>query len=257
MKLIVQHREAFLFSKQKLGQINIYYNTKGVIMGKRKTLSAKISKLIHQEANSTCPFCGERNVSSLEIHHIEEIYNGGTDEPDNLILVCANCHSAITIGDISKEEVIKKKKLLKLNALSKAVTPANVFSINDTINNGIIGQVVNIKTGRKSNPKMQPPQNSIAADLEKRNYIMHLIDRYKDYKKYDIRPGEEHKYAIIYRAIKSEFKCKWDMVPIQRFDKLVLFLQSRVDSTKLGRIRKARGQKNYSSFEEYLSKYQR
>ena len=63
------------------------------------------------------------------------------------------------------------------------------------------------------------------------------------------------KRAILYKQIEKRFGAKWDMIPLQSFDALVIYIQSRIDKTKYGRIQKAHGRKNYSEFEEYLEKY--
>lgn len=40
-----------------------------------------------------CAICGNKDF--LEVHHITPKTSGGTDDYDNLILLCACCHSAI------------------------------------------------------------------------------------------------------------------------------------------------------------------
>lgn len=55
-----------------------------------KPIPKKVEKLVYQEANSCCAFCGERNVAALEIHHINPRADGGGNEPENLLLVCGN-----------------------------------------------------------------------------------------------------------------------------------------------------------------------
>ena len=63
------------------------------------------------------------------------------------------------------------------------------------------------------------------------------------------------KYPVFYQQIKKRFGAKWDMIPLQLFDALIVYIQSRIDKTKHGRIQKAHGKKNYSEFDEYLKKY--
>jgi len=63
------------------------------------------------------------------------------------------------------------------------------------------------------------------------------------------------KYAILYQQIKKRFGTKWDMIPLERFDDLVMYIQSKIDKTRHGKIQNASAKKNYSSFAEYLEKY--
>ncbi len=78
----------------------------------RKKISPKIKAELQKEINSTCQFCSSQEVGHFQIHHIDE--NKDNNERINLLLVCANCHSKITKGDIPKEDVIEcKRQLLK------------------------------------------------------------------------------------------------------------------------------------------------
>lgn len=42
-----------------------------------------------------CFICGEDNSVVLEEHHIVPRRYGGTDDEENLVTLCANCHSAV------------------------------------------------------------------------------------------------------------------------------------------------------------------
>lgn len=219
-------------------------------MSNQKAIPLKTQKRIFQEANSQCAFCHESSVEALEIHHINERANGGGNEPENLILVCANCHEKITNGSLTRSSVIEKKfemMVNKKNIPNETLQLAKIFNINTNNNNGIIGETINIKT-QKNRIKILPSSGAIASDPHRKNYIKHLIDRYNDFKKADRNVGD-FKYALIYGAIKREFKCKWDMVPIEKFEDLSVCLQGRIDKTILGRTQKSRGIKNYSTFE--------
>lgn len=72
----------------------------------------KIRAGLQQEINSECPFplCDNREVGHLQIHHIDE--NPQNNLPSNLLLLCPVCHSKITKGDISQEEVKRIKSRL-------------------------------------------------------------------------------------------------------------------------------------------------
>lgn len=77
---------------------------------KRLTIPAKIKALLQKEINSKCPFCVSTDVDHFHYHHIDE--NPSNNDVSNLLMVCPLCHSKITKGDISKKEVIEKKKSL-------------------------------------------------------------------------------------------------------------------------------------------------
>jgi len=72
-------------------------------------LSKRTVSKILKRAKAKCVLCGW-SVASCDIHHITERCNGGTDDIDNLAVVCPNCHRTIhVLGDdfITKEELMK------------------------------------------------------------------------------------------------------------------------------------------------------
>ncbi|WP_052298612.1 hypothetical protein [Syntrophobotulus glycolicus] len=60
------------------------------------------------------------------------------------------------------------------------------------------------------------------------------------------------KYSLIYDAIKREIGFKWDETSNERLENLYTFLQKRIDNTILGKTRKARGMRSYSTYKEYM-----
>lgn len=65
--------------------------------------ATKTRSILQQEIDSVCPFCSNNEVGHFQIHHIDE--NPENNERSNLLLLCPTCHSKITKGDISIEEV--------------------------------------------------------------------------------------------------------------------------------------------------------
>ncbi len=223
-----------------------------------KSIPERIRKKIYQESGMACSRCGEEDVATFEIHHIKPISEGGKNEESNLILFCSNCHSKVTHGEIKTSEILKLKKSLR-NANRSHKTESvssNVINFPRGINQGTIANVVNkteIVTQSKT-VRVNPPDGSIASNLMHKNYIKHLIDRYHKFKESDVG-REGMKYSILYGSIKRRFGAKWDMIPMERFDEISEFLQQRIDGTILGKTRKSRRQKNYSTFSEFCDKH--
>lgn len=225
-------------------------------MSAAKTLPSKTKKLIFQEAQCRCPFCGESDVAVLEIHHITERTDGGSNDPENLILVCANCHSKITCGVIPRHEVLAMKATLveRGKRITAQTSATSIFNITGGQHSGIIANTVIVKSLRNRSPKVSYPEGSIGSNLPYRNYIKYLIERYSEFKKAD-KSIQAFSYAVIYKAIKSEFKSSWNYIPEGQFSNLSFFLQNRIDRTILGKVRRHRGQKNYETFEEFKLRY--
>lgn len=55
-----------------------------------------------------CAICNLDEECCLEVHHIDE--NRDNDNPDNLIILCANCHSRIHRGGLKITEEVKNKR---------------------------------------------------------------------------------------------------------------------------------------------------
>lgn len=53
-----------------------------------------------------CEICSW-NKTTRDIHHIKEVVNGGTNELNNLISVCPNCHRMIHNNLISENDLLK------------------------------------------------------------------------------------------------------------------------------------------------------
>ncbi len=81
-------------------------------MKNRPKISPKTKAKLQQEIHSECPLCQNQDVELFELHHIDE--NPENNNLSNLILICPNCHTKITKGDISEEEVKKVKLGLPL-----------------------------------------------------------------------------------------------------------------------------------------------
>lgn len=71
------------------------------------------AKVLNRD-NYICQHCkGKKKDSKLEVHHIIYRSNGGSDEEDNLITLCHNCHSDLHHGKITLKLSGKRKGQLK------------------------------------------------------------------------------------------------------------------------------------------------
>lgn len=93
------------------------------------SLRKQILKLI-----THCECCGDTTKEILQVHHIIPVKKGGTNDANNLIVLCPNCHYKAHRGIISIEELqnfsdnatiqkaINKKKARKKICLSDVDT---------------------------------------------------------------------------------------------------------------------------------------
>jgi hypothetical protein len=94
---------------------------------------------------------------------------------------------------------------------------------------------------------------TVAEDPVKAGYLDYLIKRYNEFREWEIGK-EKMNYVVIRVAYERELKFKVRLTPLALFQKACQYLQGRIEHTKLGRIRKAQGQKVHSTFEEFVAK---
>ena len=73
--------------------------------------SSRRKAILHRD-NYTCQCCGKKNCR-LEVHHIKFKSNGGTDDEENLITLCTDCHKGVHAGTVVLNKKPKKSKNLK------------------------------------------------------------------------------------------------------------------------------------------------
>lgn len=66
------------------------------------------SKKAFRTYEHKCAICNFDKVHALEVHHIDG--NRNNDDINNLIIICANCHSLIHYGDLILTEEIKQNR---------------------------------------------------------------------------------------------------------------------------------------------------
>ncbi|MGL5550327.1 MAG: HNH endonuclease [Culicoidibacterales bacterium] len=76
---------------------------------KPRYIKKAVKNEVDKETNFKCAWCG---VNLMERHHIKEHAVGGSNEADNLILLCPNCHTDVHKGKITSEELRARKKRL-------------------------------------------------------------------------------------------------------------------------------------------------
>lgn len=131
------------------------------------------------------------------------------------------------------------------------------ITINVGNNSGsIAGKVINIINRRDRGKKDDKRyiQGTVGSDPLQIAYIRHLIERYKDFKAADFKDKNQMKYPILYKSIQRDMGFKWDEMPCELFESFCEYLQKKIDNTRIGRVRKKNGDKNYSGYNEFITK---
>src|SRR5258708_19289207 len=81
-------------------------------MKARRSVPVATQRLALHEAGYRCANRVCRTVLTLEIHHLDLVSEGGSDDPVNLLRLCPNCHSLHHNGSIPIESLHPWKALL-------------------------------------------------------------------------------------------------------------------------------------------------
>ena len=98
----------------------------------RERLDPVLRKSVLARDNNTCKICeqisGMEYTEVLDVHHIQEVYLGGTDDINNLITACTCCHKLIHLfgrgelnirpfEEMDEAEQKKFKRIIKLGTI--------------------------------------------------------------------------------------------------------------------------------------------
>ena len=96
---------------KNLSLINEKIRKWGYQQGFNYGYSSRREAILHRD-NYTCQCCGKKNCR-LEVHHIRFKSDGGTDDEENLITLCKECHDGVHAGTVVLNKKPKKNKNLK------------------------------------------------------------------------------------------------------------------------------------------------
>lgn len=92
---VIKSGNDILIKKMMRGEDSIYGAYKKVTA--RKNVPQKIKKIKLLNNNNSCEICGCDISPILEFHHIKTVSDGGSNDYDNLKLICPNCHRLLHV----------------------------------------------------------------------------------------------------------------------------------------------------------------
>ena len=78
----------------------------------RQNLSQQTRVVLLTESGYRCAVPTCREILALDMHHIWEVSEGGSDDPSNLIALCPTCHALYHRGTIKQESIYVYKAML-------------------------------------------------------------------------------------------------------------------------------------------------
>lgn len=214
---------------------------------KRKPIPSGLAHQVRDQCDSACanPSCRQWNTSTHELHHIDGDRSSTTLE--NLILLCANCHSKEQAGIITQDEIAIWKARAKLGnlPLPKEIMPASTSIRAKKI-------VVNFHpTAPKPPPKSKYPKNAIGSDANLVNYIDYLFGLAIEY----WEGAEGMNAGRLGKKIKTKFRLKLrtrNHLSVERFEELVEFIiEDLLKPSPAGKRHLRQGTKLCRTLEEF------
>jgi len=90
----------------------------------RQATPQDVRRRVLTEAGYRCAVPTCRNILAIDLHHIEEVADGGGNDPSNLLALCPTCHALYTRGVITTESIRAWK--ITLVSLSEAFDRGSV-----------------------------------------------------------------------------------------------------------------------------------
>lgn len=161
-------------------------------------------RMLKKQKIAHCEYCGNKTKEILQIHHIEAISNGGSNDLENLIILCPNCHKSAHAG------IIKKNDLHKLKNSPKELKDFQYNNI--SLEHKIIMEKIDsfLSILKQTNKK---PINKKDKDIieQLNSYIFRLEQKNEFYQKEIFRLQMENqkiKNSKIYTVVQKETKNK-------------------------------------------------
>ena len=73
-------------------------------------LKKQSRRKLHERAGCKCEYCGrELDYHDMQLHHVVPASMNGTNNPNNLMCLCPECHHLIHANAVVNHELIEKK----------------------------------------------------------------------------------------------------------------------------------------------------
>ena len=165
-----------------------------------------IKSYIRSRDDYICQSCKNKCLDNNEVHHIIPRSNGGTDKPNNLILVCATCHKKIHTGIIKSPIITRQyKDTSVLNSCMKELYNilSNQYVVQDTVGSIVKSVRINsnITKTHSNDAKIIAFCDSLELqDIQDYNYIdlnnTITVNQYRRHDRAWIKRHEDRKYYI-------------------------------------------------------------
>lgn len=192
---------------------------------------------------------------------------------DNLILLCRRHHKVIdSEPDIYTADALFEMKSIHEKSDARPEQEEDLFFakvlINDSRrasianNSGNVAinspgaiqtKSLNVSTTKRT-ISVNPPPGTIGADQRASRYAQYLINRYNEFAAAEPSRKTKFSYGAISKNIENKFGSQWKLLPLDKAHDVFCYLQTRIDRTRIARVNSGKGQRSYSSYDEFSSR---
>lgn len=219
----------------------------------RPDVPAQVQKRLFAESKNRCGFCGEPEISTLVIHHLEEYASVKRHDPANMIVLCANCHARTHQGTLPKAWLVGAKNRLHDDASSMRSAPAVQQQVTGNRNVVAGRDVTIVRRSRRERVAVTPPDDAVGSDAHLVGYLKYLAKRYNQLRNGEVVGGRPFSPAFIYVAFQREFRFSVALLPVSRFADAAAWLQGRIRNTRVGRIKSRAGNPLFCTYEAFCA----
>lgn len=194
---------------------------------------------------------------------------------ENLVLLCRRHHKVIdSEPDLYTQDALLEMKSVHEKQAGRPEQEQDGFFakvlINDTRkvvvtnNSGYVAidspgtiqaQCVNVRPSTKK-VTIGATAGTIGADQQASRYVHYLIERYNKFASSDSTRRTRFHFGAISKNIADNFGSKWQLLPLEKSQAVFEYLQFRINKTRLARINKGKGEKSFSSYQEFSAKHE-
>lgn len=195
---------------------------------------------------------------------------------ENLILFCGQHHKVVdeehrlyTVDILERMKADHEQRCgraerdsdgifaqLLLNAMPRVEVKNNTGNVVVASPGAVVGSIINIRTSSKR-PTFRPAKGMIGASGDESRYVQYLIKRYNDFASKEPSRSTKFNHGVIRKNIESKFRVPWQAVSLEWFPDLCLFLQGRINRTRIGKSNASKGYRSFSTFEEFVEETSR
>lgn len=117
-----------------------------------------------------------------------------------------------------------------------------------------VAELIKVLTIQHAHRLPPSSERTIGDDPNASRYIAYLLRRYNEFAKKEYNAPGNFNFKAISQNLESRYRSHWKLLPSGRFQHICLYLQRRIDRTKIAQSNSSKGRASYRSYPRFLLK---